>query len=56
MNELASLGLILIMALLIGHIAKFLRIPEVTGFIVAGVALGPSALGWISSRNLETCT
>jgi Kef-type K+ transport system membrane component KefB len=54
MNELASLGLILIMALLIGHLAKFLRIPEVTGFIVAGVALGPSVLGWISSRNLET--
>jgi Kef-type K+ transport system membrane component KefB len=54
MNELASLGLILLMALLIGHLAKALRIPEVTGYILAGVALGPSVLGWISSRNLET--
>ncbi len=54
MNELSSLGLILLMALLIGHLAKAVRIPEVTGYILAGVTLGPSVLSWISSRNLET--
>ena len=54
MNELSSLGLILLMALLVGHLAKALRIPEVTGYILAGLALGPSVLNWISSRNLET--
>lgn len=54
MNELSSLGLILLMALLTGHLAKAVRIPEVTGYILAGIMVGPSVLSWISSRNLET--
>ena len=54
MNELSSLGLILFMALLIGRIARAVRLPEVTGYILAGVALSPSALGWISNANLQT--
>ena len=54
MEELSPLGLILLMALLVGEIAKAVRIPEVTGYLLAGLALGPSVLGWISSANLET--
>jgi len=54
MNELSSLGLILLLALLAGHLVKYLRIPEVSGYILAGVALGPSVLGWISHENLNT--
>ncbi len=54
MNPLASLGLILLFALLAGHLVKFLRVPEVTGYILAGVALGPSSLGWITPENLST--
>jgi Kef-type K+ transport system membrane component KefB len=52
MNELASLGVILFFALLAGHLVKYLRIPEVTGYILAGVAVGPSFLGWITHENL----
>ena len=52
MNQLASLGLILLLALLSGHLVKFLRIPEVTGYILAGIAVGPSVLGWVSHENL----
>lgn len=52
MNELTSLGLILLLALLAGHLVKFIRVPEVTGYILAGVALGPSVLGWLSHDNL----
>jgi len=51
-NELTSIGLILLLALLAGHLVKVLRIPEVTGYILAGVALGPSMLGWLSQENL----
>jgi Kef-type K+ transport system membrane component KefB len=51
-NELTSIGLILLFALLAGHLVKVLRIPEVTGYILAGVALGPSMLGWLSQENL----
>lgn len=53
MNELSSLGLILLFALLVGHLVKFLRIPEVTGYILAGVVTGPSGLGWITRENLS---
>lgn len=53
MNELASLGVILLLALLAGHIVKWLRVPEVTGYILTGIALGPSLLGWISADNLS---
>ncbi|MEO8362644.1 MAG: cation:proton antiporter, partial [Vicinamibacteria bacterium] len=52
MNELTSLGLILLLALFAGHIMKAIRVPEVTGYILAGIALGPSALGWLSHENL----
>jgi Kef-type K+ transport system membrane component KefB len=54
MNELASLGLLLLMAVLVGELAKATRIPEVTGYLLAGLALGPSVLGWISSANVDT--
>jgi Kef-type K+ transport system membrane component KefB len=53
MNELSSLGLILLLALGAGHLVKFARIPEVTGYILAGVLLGPSMLGWVSMQNLS---
>ena len=53
MNELSSLGLILLLALLAGNLVKVIRIPEVTGYILAGVALGPSVLGWVSHDNLQ---
>jgi Kef-type K+ transport system membrane component KefB len=52
MNELASLGMILLLALGAGHLVKFARIPEVSGYIVAGIVLGPSVLGWVSQQNL----
>ncbi len=52
MNELSSLGLILLLALGAGHLVKYAKIPEVTGYILAGVVLGPSMLGWVSMRNL----
>ena len=52
MDQLTSLGLILLVALLAGHLVRFIRIPEVTGYILAGAALGPSVLGWLSRENL----
>ena len=52
MNELSSLGLILLLALGAGHLVKYVRLPEVTGYILAGIMLGPSMLGWVSVQNL----
>jgi len=53
MNDIGSLGVILLLALLAGHIVKWLRIPEVTGYLLAGVALGPSILGWVTADNVS---
>jgi len=52
MDQLTSLGLILLVALLAGHLVRAVRVPEVTGYILAGAALGPSVLGWLSHDNL----
>jgi Kef-type K+ transport system membrane component KefB len=52
MNELFSLGVILLFALLAGHLGQFLRVPEVTGYIVAGIIVGPYGLGWLNHENL----
>jgi Kef-type K+ transport system membrane component KefB len=52
MNEIGSLGVILLLALAAGHLVKMLRVPEVTGYIGAGIVLGPSVLGWVSADNL----
>ncbi len=54
MDQLISLGLILLFALLAGHLVRVIRVPEVTGYILAGIALGPSFLGWLSHDNLIT--
>lgn len=56
MNQVASLGLILLVSLLAGHLVKFARIPEVTGYILAGLLLGPSGLGWIGKNNVAGLT
>jgi Kef-type K+ transport system membrane component KefB len=53
MNELASLGLILLFALGVGHLVKVAHVPEVTGYLVAGMLVGPSLLGWVSHENLQ---
>ena len=53
MNELTSLGLILLFALLAGHLVKFIRVPVVTGYLLAGMIVGPSMLGFVTHANLE---
>ncbi|MGE5324872.1 MAG: cation:proton antiporter [Actinomycetota bacterium] len=52
MNQIASLGMILLVSLVAGHLVKLARIPEVTGYILAGLVLGPSVLGWVGEQNL----
>ena len=54
MNDLLSLGIILAFALFAGHVAKLVRVPEVTGYILAGILVGPHVFGWITQENLST--
>jgi Kef-type K+ transport system membrane component KefB len=54
MNEILSVGLILMAALLAGHLAQLLRVPEVTGYLLVGVLIGPATLDLISHENITT--
>ena len=54
MNEILSVGLILVAALVAGHLAQIVRVPEVTGYLLIGVLIGPAALDLISQENLTT--
>lgn len=54
MNELTAAAIILLLALLAGHLVRFVRVPEVTGYILAGVVVGPSGFGWIAHNTLST--
>lgn len=51
-NALFAVALILLLALLAGRLAKLIHIPEVTGYLVAGLALGPSGVNLISEQTL----
>jgi Kef-type K+ transport system membrane component KefB len=54
MNEILSVGLILMAALIAGHLAQLARVPEVTGYLLVGVVIGPAALDLITHENIRT--
>jgi Kef-type K+ transport system membrane component KefB len=54
MNEILSVGLILMSALVAGHLAQLARIPEVTGYLLVGVVIGPAALDLVTHDNIRT--
>jgi Kef-type K+ transport system membrane component KefB len=54
MNEILSVGLILMAALVAGHVAQLAKVPEVTGYLLIGVLIGPAALDLISHENITT--
>ena len=54
MNEILSVGLILMSALLAGHLAQLIRVPEVTGYLLVGLVIGPAALDLVSHDNIRT--
>jgi Kef-type K+ transport system membrane component KefB len=54
LNEILSVGLILIAAVIAGHLAQLVRVPEVTGYLLVGLALGPSAFDVVSHDNVTT--
>jgi Kef-type K+ transport system membrane component KefB len=51
-NEVLSIGLILMAALTAGHLAQLIRLPEVTGYLAVGMLIGPSGLDFITHENL----
>ena len=50
-GELTSLAIVVLAGLLCGMAMTRLRQPAVVGYILAGIALGPSALGLVADRH-----
>ena len=52
-NYLLYLGIVLFAGLIFGRLAKLCRLPNVTGYLVAGLLLGPSFLNLIPQGTLS---
>ena len=54
LNTLLNLAIMIFSGMFCGRMAKHLRLPNVTGYLVAGLLIGPSVLGLLSQDYLET--
>lgn len=54
MNTLLSLGIAMAVGLLFTRIVKLVKLPNVTGYLVAGLLIGPSVLGLIDKDTVES--
>ncbi len=48
-----TLGIILLSGILFGRFVKFIKLPNVTGYLIAGLIIGPYCLGIIPQELLE---
>ena len=55
-NTLLDLALMIFAGMFCGRMVKHIRLPNVTGYLIAGLLLGPSVLGLLSGDFLSTIT
>lgn len=53
MNILLKLGLVILAGLVGGKVARFFKLPDVTGYLLAGLFLGGSFLGLVSEQDIS---
>ncbi|MEG1887843.1 MAG: cation:proton antiporter, partial [Oscillospiraceae bacterium] len=54
LNIMLYIAIILISGLLFGRLAKLVRLPNVTGYIVVGLLIGPHLLGILPENTIES--
>jgi Kef-type K+ transport system membrane component KefB len=54
MNIILKLSLILVVGFIFGKIAKWLKLPSVSGYLIAGLFLGPSLFEFVSREEAES--
>src|SRR5690554_3569280 len=54
MDVLLKLGIVLLVGLVGAKVARIFKLPNVSGYLVAGLFLGPSFFKLISSQDVET--
>ena len=50
------LAIILIFGLLMGKVVSYLKLPRVTGYLIAGVLIGPFVLKLVPHEAIESLT
>lgn len=56
MNFLLLISIIMFTGLIFGRIVKFIKLPNVTGYLIAGLLIGPSVLNIINEETLHSLT
>ena len=54
LNTLTDLAIMIFAGMFCGRMAKHIRLPNVTGYLVAGLLIGPSVFGLLSADFLDT--
>ena len=54
LNTLTDLAIMIFAGMFCGRMAKHIRLPNVTGYLVAGLLIGPSVFGLLSDGFLDT--
>lgn len=54
MEILFNLSIIFIFGLLIGHVLKMIKLPEVMGYLIAGIVIGPYVLNLVTFDSLNS--
>ena len=54
LNTLTDLAIMILAGMFCGRMAKHIRLPNVTGYLVAGLLIGPSVFGVLSADFLDT--
>ena len=54
LNTLTDLAIMIFAGMFCGRMAKHIRLPNVTGYLVAGLLIGPSVFGVLSADFLDT--
>ena len=56
LNTFTDLGLMIFVGMALGRLVKQIKLPNVTGYLLAGLLLGPSILGLLSEEFLSGIT
>lgn len=56
LNTFTDLGLMIFVGMALGRLVKKIKLPNVTGYLLAGLLLGPSVLGLLSEEFLSGIT
>ena len=54
MNVILKLSLILVVGFIFGKVAKALKLPSVSGYLIAGLFLGPSLFDFVTQEEAES--